>query len=125
MLEEERKKASFNKKDLSLIIYDGQEGLDLFLKRQSIVDNDPVLRFNPAMLHQSREAMMDHMGKKVIRLSENHNYFPLDGSAETVKVVLLNYQMPLSLHALMLLTTLDNLCDEEQRKRFYEPALRG
>jgi len=25
----------------------------------------------------------------------------------------------------MFLTTLDNLCDEEQRKEFYEPALQG
>ena len=33
--------------------------------------------------------------------------------------------MPLSLHCLMFLKTLENLCDEEQRKLFYEPALKA
>ena len=72
MLEEERRKASFNKRDLSLVIYGGQEGLDLFLKRQSIVDNDPVLRFNPSILHQSRHDKMEDMAKKVLKISEYH-----------------------------------------------------
>ena len=68
---------------------------------------------------------MEHMGRKVLRLHQYHNIFPLDGSVEILKTHLLNYQTPLSLHAQMFLTTLDNLCDEEQRKRFYEPAVRG
>ena len=81
MLDKERQKASFSKKDLSLVIYDGQEGFDLFMKRQSIIDNDPVLKFDPSFLHQSREAMMEVMGKKVLRVSEYHNLFPLDGTS--------------------------------------------
>ena len=125
MLEDERQKATFNKKDLSLVIYDGKEGFDLYLKRRAIVDTDPVLKFDPSFLHQSRHDMMDVMGKKMLRLSEYHNEFPLDGTAEVNKILFLNYQMPLTLHALMYLTTLDNLCDEEQRVRFYEPSLKG
>ena len=35
------------------------------------------------------------------------------------------YQMPLSIHAIMFLTTLQNLCDKEQEKLFLEPALKG
>jgi acyl-CoA oxidase len=35
------------------------------------------------------------------------------------------YSMPLSLHAMMFLTTLRNLCDEDQEKIFLQPALRG
>lgn len=47
MFEAERKKASFNKKDLSELIYGGKEELESYLKKQSIVDTDPVLKFNP------------------------------------------------------------------------------
>lgn len=65
------------------------------------------------------------MAKKFLRIHSYHDLIPLDGSQEVVKAVLLTYQTPLSLHAQMFLTTLDNLCDEEQRKRFYEPAARG
>ena len=125
MLESERKKASFNKHDLSLQIYGGEEPLQKYLKMQSIIENDPVLRFDPSFLHQSREDMMTVMSRKLLRLHEYHDVFSLDGSAEVIKTHLFNYQMPLSLHGQMFLTTLDNLCDEEQRKRFYESALRG
>jgi hypothetical protein len=81
MLEAERKKASFNKRDLSHLIYDGPQGLSTYLKQQSIIDNDPVLMFDPSFLHQSREKMMEHMSRKVLRLHEYHDIFPLDGSA--------------------------------------------
>lgn len=54
MLEQERKKASFNKRDLSHLIYGGKEGLETFQKQQAIFDNDPVLRFDPSFLHRSR-----------------------------------------------------------------------
>ena len=47
MFEAERKKASFNKQDLSELIYGGKKELESYLKQQSIIDNDPVLRFNP------------------------------------------------------------------------------
>ena len=95
------------------------------MKRQSIVDNDPVLKFDPSFLHQSRESMMEVMGKKTLRFSQYHNYFPLDGTSQINKTLLVTYQMPLSLHCLMFLKTLENLCDEEQRKLFYEPALKA
>ena len=125
MLNKERQKASFDKRDLSQIIYEGKEGFDLFLRRQSIVDNDPVLKFDPTFLHQSRRYMMEEMGKKTIRVSEYQKEFPLDGSAQTVKNILMTYQLPLNLHGMMFLKTLENLCDDEQRRQFYEPALKG
>ena len=81
MLDKERKKASFNKRDLSHVIYDSKEGFELFLKRQSVIDNDPVLKFDPSFLGQSREYMMDVMGKKLLRVTEYHDLFPLDGTS--------------------------------------------
>jgi hypothetical protein len=68
MFETERKKASFNKRDLSELIYGGKEELENYLQQQSILENDPVLRFNPEFLHQSRHDMMDIMSKKLMRL---------------------------------------------------------
>ena len=62
------------------MIYDGEEGLKTYLKQQAIVDNDPVLRFDPSFLHQSREKMMEIMSKKLLRLHSYHDVFPLDGS---------------------------------------------
>ena len=80
MFEAERKKASFNKRDLSEIIYGGKEGLEDFLRQQAIVDKDPVLRFDPSFLHQSRHEMMDIMSQKLLRLHEYNNVFKLDGN---------------------------------------------
>lgn len=54
MLDPERKKASFDKVNLSHLIYDGPQGLATYLHQQSIIDNDPVLNFDPSFLHQSR-----------------------------------------------------------------------
>jgi hypothetical protein len=69
--------------------------------------------------------MMETMAKKLLRFHSYHHLFPLNGSSEVIKMHLMTYANPLSLHGLMFLTTLDNLCDEEQRKLFYEPAVRG
>ena len=54
MFEHERKKATFDPKQLSLFIYGGQAALDSFLQRQALVQNDPVLSFDPATIHRSR-----------------------------------------------------------------------
>jgi acyl-CoA oxidase len=42
-----------------------------------------------------------------------------------MKLTLFTHATPLSLHGLMYLTILKNLCDEEQEKMFLEPSLRG
>lgn len=65
------------------------------------------------------------MAQKLLRLHSYHRLFPAVGSMESTKLHFLTYATPLSLHTVMFLTTLDNLCDEEQRKRIYEPAVRG
>ena len=41
-----------------------------FMKRQAIVENDPVLRFDPATIHRSREEMMTIYAKKLVRYTE-------------------------------------------------------
>jgi len=68
MFEAEKKKASFNIRDLSEVIYGGKEGFEEYLKQQTIVDKDPVLKFDPSFHHQSRHHMMEIMSKKLLRL---------------------------------------------------------
>lgn len=95
MFEHERKKATFDVKQLSLFIYDGQQGLDSFLKRQQIVDNDPILRFDPATIHRSREDLLNIYAKKVVRYTE---LLPPSDFKGTDKTLFFPEQMPLGLH---------------------------
>jgi hypothetical protein len=63
------------------------------------------LKFDPTILTLSRKEMMERMAQKVYKFHEV-NKLPLDGSNETLKTLLFNYQMPLSLHGIMFLKTL-------------------
>lgn len=90
-----------------------------------MISNDPILKYDPSFLHQSRSNMMNVYAKKVMRLHEFHDQFPLDGSVEVFKINSFVHALPFSLHAIMFLNTLANLCDEEQEKMFLQPALRG
>jgi acyl-CoA oxidase len=66
--------------------------------------------------------MMTAYAKKILRF---HNFYPLDGSNEEIKSCIFTHAIPLSLHALMFIPTLHNLCNKEQEKLFLEPAIRG
>lgn len=66
--------------------------------------------------------MMAYYAKRLLRF---HEYYPLDGSNEEIKANIFMHPVPLSLHGLMFIPTLHNLCDAEQEKLFLEPALRG
>jgi acyl-CoA oxidase len=65
---------------------------------------------------------MTYYAKRLLRF---HDFYPLDGNNEVLKTNLFAHSMPLSLHGIMFLPTLHNLCDTEQQKLFLEPALRG
>ena len=80
------------------------------------------MKFDPSVLHQSRADMMTAYAKKMIQF---HSHFPLDGTNEDLKTSIFCHATPLSLHGLMFIKTLQNLCDEEQDKLFLQPALRG
>lgn len=68
---------------------------------------------------------MTHLAKKLVRLHSYPEFSKLDGHQEGDKTLFFLYSMPLSLHGLMFITTLKNLCDPEQVSLFLEPALRG
>lgn len=76
-----------------------------------VCSSDPDMRYDPTFLHQSRADMMTTAAKKALSF---HKYYPLDGSNEVDKLTSFTHSTPLSLHGLMFLTTLRNLCDVEQ-----------
>lgn len=122
MLDLERKRASFNIQELSHIIYGGKDKYDEFQNILSLCHNDPVMRYDPSFLGGSRADMMTTFATKILKF---HSYYPLDSSNEVLKSHLFCHQAPLSLHGMMFLYTLKNLCDADQEKLFLEPALRG
>lgn len=119
MFAEERQLATFDKKLLSYIIYDSKELHEDFVQRQVIVDNDPILKFDPAIIRRSRKDLINIYAKKLIRYSE---VFPLNQYTSGGKNIFFEEQLPLGLHDFMFLITLRNLCDEEQRRTILEPA---
>lgn len=115
MFESEKKKASFDQLLLSHIIYGGKENFDAFQNMSAVLSTDPTLKFDPTYLYQSRADMMTAYTKKMLKF---HNYYPLDGTTEVDKLKFFTHATPLSIHSLMFLTTLRNLCDKEQEKLF-------
>lgn len=124
MFEEERKLGSFDKIELSRIIYGSAEAHQEFLRMQDIVDNDPILKFDPSIIQRSRAELINIYANKLIRYSE---LFPQNDTLlmRSGKNLFFEEQFPLGLHDFMFLITLRNLCDEEQRKAILEPAERG
>lgn len=121
MLEEERQKASFDPLKLSCVIHDSREEAENFVKRQKILENDPILKFDPATIHRSRSELMAIYAKKLIRYTE---VMPPNDFKTLEKTMYFPEQVPLSLHEMMFLPTLKNLCDEEQVETFLKPAER-
>jgi acyl-CoA oxidase len=79
MFDLERKKASFDQLQLSHLIYGGKENFDQFQNVLSVVSNDPIMKYDPTFLHQSRADMMTTYAKKALRF---HSIYPMDGINE-------------------------------------------
>lgn len=65
--------------------------------------------------------MLEH-ARKLIRL---HQFFEFDYFTKIRESSLFAEQMPLSLHFMMFLVTLNNLCTDKQAKLFYDRAVKG
>jgi hypothetical protein len=70
MFESERQLATFDKQHLANIIYGGQDGAQKFLKRQAVIDNDPILQFDPSTIGRSREELLNIYARKLIRYTD-------------------------------------------------------
>ncbi len=111
MLQAERKKASFDQDQLSLFIYENRDKLNDFLKVQSMVSNDDILKFDPSNIQTSRSNNMLVHAKKLLRY---HELVPFSLNMKIRESLLFSEQMPLSLHFVMFLYTLENLCSDKQ-----------
>lgn len=120
MLEEERKKVSFDTNELSYLVYGSANEFEQFLEMQRTVSNDPVLKFNPEYIQVSRKEIMENMARKLVRY---HQLFELSPKMKNLEKTFFTEQMPLGLHYSMFILTLRNLCTDKQKKMFLEPAL--
>ena len=66
MFEEERKKATFDNKELSYIIYGSKKEFEDFLERQRLIDSDPILKFDPSIIQRSRRELLNIYAKKLV-----------------------------------------------------------
>ena len=122
MLDDERSKASFLKRELSKVIYEGNETLDKFLKNQAVIDNDDTLKFDPSYIQTHRKTTMLVHAQKLL---QHHKHFQFDYTMKQYETLFFSEQMPLSLHFYMFLITLSNLCTDKQLDMFYKPAVEG
>ena len=70
MYNTEKLKSTFDPHQLSLILHGGQQPLNDFIHRQKIIENDPILAFDPATIHRSREDLLNIYAKKIVRYTE-------------------------------------------------------
>ena len=122
MLEKEKYKGTFDKLEMSYIIYGSRENYEKHITFQQKIASDPILKFNPEYIQTHRKENMLVHAKKLVRF---HQLFDFDYFMKLKESLLFSEQMPLSLHFTMFLVTLNNLCTEKQEKLFYEPAVRG
>lgn len=115
MFQLELARASFDKTTLSHFLHGGAERFQTFQKTLQLIQEDPQMAFDPSHIHQSRSDVMKYYAKRLMRF---HDFYPLDGTNEELKCNLFAHSIPLSLHGIMFLPTLQNLCDAEQEKLF-------
>jgi len=87
----------------------------MFMNQQKIAINDPILKSDPSLLDKPRIETIKAYTQKLLRIHEYTDMFKLDGTSELFKILSYTYHLPLSLHAVMFLNTLQNFCDEEQQ----------
>lgn len=108
MFSQERSKASFDIDSLSHFLYGGKGKFEEFQTKLATLANDSVMKFDPSFLSESRADMMTAYAKKTMKF---HSHYPLDGSTELDKSNMFCFPTTFSLHGLMFLVTLKNLCD--------------
>ncbi|KAF7728497.1 hypothetical protein EC973_006050 [Apophysomyces ossiformis] len=122
-LEQERKRASFDAKKLSEIIY-GPEYLARQEKLLAILQSDPILGDKSHRFYSGRDVRFQKglaAAKRLAELSNEHQWGP-----EEWRMVdqLFDEAGPFRLHRAMFIPTLQNQGTEEQKRLFMEPAQR-
>ncbi|KAI8987647.1 acyl-CoA dehydrogenase/oxidase [Mycotypha africana] len=123
LLQEERKKATFQTAQLTNFIY-GTEYLEKKNRIQSIMENDPILadkshRYYSGRLVRFRKSLA--AAKRLVELLKEHNWTDEEyGIAD----LLFDESSAFRLHRSMFMPTILNQGTEEQQKMYLEPARR-
>lgn len=121
ILQEERKKLSFDVNELSTYIYDGEENYKKIKEAYEILSTDPILRNDPSIFGKSRIETFRIYAEKNKRLHELFNV------SESHLIPIYNHlhnQLPGSIGILMFLPYIKYLGTEKQVKKWLEPILR-
>lgn len=122
-LDKYRSQLSFNPSDLIPLIHGSSEAASDFLKYQSSISNDPILRFDPSQLGEDRRTLYKMMCEKALRYEEK-----FDLHEDLKKNFGASYQFPeqivTGLHHLMFIPQIANLGTEEQVKKWLPLARR-
>ena len=121
-LQEERKKVSFNIKDLSIYIYKNEENYNRIMDAYKILCEDPVTRNDPAILGKGRIDQFRIYAEKGLRIHQVFN------TTESDMISVCNHfsnQLPGSTGVYMFLPYIRHLGTDKQIEKWVEPILRG
>lgn len=121
ILQEERKKVSFDLNELSTYIFETEENFKKIKEAYEILGNDPILRNDPSIFGKSRIEAFKIYAEKNKRL---HELFNLTESNMLSVYSHFHHQLPGSIGILMFLPYLKYLGTEKQVKKWLEPTLR-
>lgn len=116
-LEKERSQLSFSPSVLSEVLFGSPAAIQEFIKYQEIIANDPILKFQPELIGESRVELFKVMCQKTLRYHELFNY------NEPQKAVVRGFfqfqeQLVTSLHQGMFKPTIINLGSEKQAAKW-------
>ncbi|KAI9321330.1 acyl-CoA dehydrogenase/oxidase [Dichotomocladium elegans] len=123
LLEQERKKASFDPSTLKIDLY-GEEYLARRDRILQILENDPVLGDKSHRYFTGRDIRFKkalEAAKRLVDLTKIHNWTPEEYA---IADFLFDESGPFRLHRSMFMPTIENQGTEEQKKKYLEPAKR-
>ncbi|CDS03588.1 hypothetical protein LRAMOSA00990 [Lichtheimia ramosa] len=123
LLEQERKRASFDPKDITVTLY-GQDYLQKRERILKIIQNDPILGDKSHRYYTGRDVRFKKAlaaAKRLVELTRIHQWTPEEFA---IADFLFDESTPFRLHRSMFQPTIENQGTEEQKKKYLEPAKR-
>ncbi|KAI7883592.1 acyl-CoA oxidase [Lichtheimia hyalospora FSU 10163] len=123
LLEQERKRASFDPKDVTLTLY-GQDYLEKRERILHIIQNDPILGDKSHRYYTGRDVRFKKAlaaANRLVELTRIHQWTPEEFA---IADFLFDESGPFRLHRSMFQPTIENQGTEEQKKKYLEPAKR-
>lgn len=114
----EREKGTFNVETMANHLYNGAQNLNNFRKYQKAIEDDPILRFDPAQIDASRKDIFAMYCKKTLRYHEvfNQSLSPMSLYCDMM------FDEPLigAVHHSMFIPSIRLLSSDEQQVGIYQ-----